>query len=144
MNIHIESTKRPVFLITGIKVARGVSLESTKTRTKGLKVKLGFAPPGTPVEGGPETGAKKTVEDGLTFEGSSDFIIGVRVEKLKDGSTEGKLYTKGATMQDENVGGFIKRGNPDEEDLPPGFNIIPGREVDKEDDEDTAWIIPKL
>lgn len=125
-------------------MARGVSLESTILRTNGLKVRLGFAHPGTIVEGGPETGAKKIVENSLAFEASSDFVIGVRVEKLRGRSAEGKLYTKGATMQDENEGRCIEVGDPCQDDVFPGFKILQGREADKEDGEDTDWIVPSF
>jgi hypothetical protein len=149
--LDITKNKKPVYLITGIKVARGVTLESKHTRVKGFKASLGLAYPGIPVEGGPEAGVKKTVEEGVSFEGSSDFVIAVRVERIKPGSTEGKLHTRGAKMEDsegtKSEPSFVREElGPDDV---PRSQVMQGREADMEVGEngettDTVWIVPEF
>lgn len=108
---YLSVTKRakPVYVVTGLKVARGASMESSRSVTKGARLKLGFAHPGVPIEGGPDVGVSRTREEGVSFQESSDFVIAVRVEKIvvdKKGTRQAKttLHVKGATMEDDDKG----------------------------------------
>ncbi|EFY95077.1 hypothetical protein X797_010478 [Metarhizium robertsii] len=107
VQLYLSVTKRakPVYLITGLKVACGVSLESQRSVTKGARLKLGFAPQGVPADGGPDVGVERMREEGFSFTGSSDFVMAARVEKITvdnkgGGEAKTKLYLKGASMED--------------------------------------------
>lgn len=111
MQTYLSITKqsKPVYLVTGLKVARGVSMESSRSVNTGARLKLGYAHPGVPVEGGPDLGVTRTRAEGVSFQESSDFVIAVRVEKIvidKKGTGQAKttLHVKGATMEDEDKG----------------------------------------
>lgn len=95
--------RRPLFLITGIKVARGASASVVQMRTVGGGVK---GVPGTTV-GLVELGAKAqgeiVKENIMSFEGASDFVLAYRVARVrtkKDG-VQSKAYNRGATMLDD-------------------------------------------
>ncbi len=91
-----------VYMITGLKIGRGGALETSRSRERGGKLKLGLSYPGTPAQVGPNIAFKRRVEAALSFEGSSDFIFAFRVRRIsyKKGDLRGTAYNRGATMLD--------------------------------------------
>ncbi|KHN95674.1 uncharacterized protein MAM_06515 [Metarhizium album ARSEF 1941] len=154
--LSMRERARSVYLITGLKVARGVSLESQRSSTKGARLKLAFAHPGLPVDGGPEVGAVRTREQGLSFGASSDFIIAARVDKItvdkkSGGEAKSELYFRGATM--EGVGEMREEERPayrvqdvsqDElAELSAAFHSrTPLRRRDDGNDGQETWMVP--
>lgn len=122
--------------------------------TKGAKLKLGFAHPGVPVEGGPSVEVTRTREEGVSFEGSSDFVIAVRVEKIMvdktgTGAAKTKLYVKGATMEDADKTaeeslefGMEDVGEDELTALAAGFQAKSFVSASNRDDIEEAWMIP--
>ncbi|CAM1501763.1 Fc.00g037470.m01.CDS01 [Cosmosporella sp. VM-42] len=97
----------PVFLITGIKVARGASASIVKARSVGGSGQLGVMEPFTGLaEVGPKAQSQWTTEQGISFHESSDFVLAYRVTRLrwKKGTAKGKPCTSGATMVDDTYG----------------------------------------
>lgn len=94
--------KAPVYLVTGLKIGRGVSLQSTSSMSKGLKVEGGLCPPGSPVEVGGKANVGKTTAESESWEGSTDFIVAFRVKKIRyrHGEIDAKIYKEKAVMQD--------------------------------------------
>jgi len=105
VKIHMEACeyKDPIFMVTGMKIARGASLESSQSKKFGWKLGFGFSHPGIPTEAGPRAGMTKSRSEGESFDGSTDFILAIRVKKIS--YREEKLvteeYNKGATMMDD-------------------------------------------
>jgi hypothetical protein len=99
---RVGGKKGYVFIITGLKIGQGAEVETEYSVKKGLNLKLGFAQPGIPFEGGPGAGVRRRKVEVLSFEDSTDFIVAFRVRKIvyKKGVFLDKAYNKGATMMD--------------------------------------------
>ncbi|KXH32903.1 hypothetical protein CSIM01_07530 [Colletotrichum simmondsii] len=144
-----------VFIITGLKIGQGAQVETEYSVEKGMNLKLGFAHPGVPLEGGPECGVRRRKVEGLSFEGSTDFVIAFRVRKIiyKKGVLLDKAHNRGATMMDG------EEGEGEESEL--HLELADEAELDDVqfdywqqelqavsdrdgDDQETLWIIPKV
>ena len=149
--------KTPVYMITGLKVARGATLESSKTKSRRGKMILGVC--GTaaavPVEAGPKADVTTSKTEGMTFESSSDFVLAVRLRKIlyKKSYIIHKAHNKGATMldgdEDEEMTGrepFKVLGLADEDARVEDFEDENMEDMvmvnDKDDEEDFMWVIP--
>lgn len=96
----LEATryKKPIYLITGLKVARGASANIINIRTRRGNVGLGGqlgSPSHACLQG-------QTRAFGQTsFESSTDFVLGFRVTKIKvtrSGGSSSQPHTRGATF----------------------------------------------
>lgn len=105
VKIHMEACeyKDPIFMVTGMKIARGASLESSQSKKFGWKLRFGFSHPGVPAEAGPKAGMTKSRSEEESFDGSTDFILAIRVKKIcyREGKLVTEEYNKGATMMDD-------------------------------------------
>ncbi|KAK7699088.1 hypothetical protein SLS57_012472 [Botryosphaeria dothidea] len=116
-NFVIGSGYDPVYMVTGLKTARGPSVRISKSRKLGGTAEVGLQiPGGLPIELGPKFSTAKERMQQIGFEYSTDFIIGIRVKKLmykKHWLTRApkelvaKEHNKGATMVDDDV---LKKG----------------------------------
>ncbi|KAH0441204.1 hypothetical protein CcaCcLH18_02114 [Colletotrichum camelliae] len=106
----------PVYMITGLKTARGPSVKMSKGRKWTNTIELGLQEPvGIPIQLGPKFDTSRETRQEMGFEDSTDFIIGIRVKKLmykrdwiqrlkrKPGKLVAKQHNKGATMVDDDV-----------------------------------------
>jgi hypothetical protein len=102
---YISATrcKKPIYMITGVKIARGamVTGKTVKSYQGMLKVSVGAtALTGVPVSGWPKIDTSNTKERGVRFESSSDYVFAYRVVKIqlnKDSSVKRyEDYNKGA------------------------------------------------
>jgi hypothetical protein len=75
-----ERYKKPVYMITGLKVARGARLESANKVTSGSKAMLGVDGPALI---GPIAKRSKTRTEELSFGDSSDFVFAFRLRKIR-------------------------------------------------------------
>lgn len=72
-----------VYMITGLKIARGPSVKMSNGRKTTFNGELGVQQPGgLPVELGPKLNVSKEARMEMGFEDSDDFIFGIRVRKL--------------------------------------------------------------
>ncbi|KAH8886184.1 hypothetical protein GQ53DRAFT_750763 [Thozetella sp. PMI_491] len=143
--------RKPVFMVTGIKIARGASLHNSRIKTVGGKLKVGFSHPGIPVEAGPDIGLKWSRQETVAFEGSSDFVLAIRVKKIryKKGEIVSSPHYKGATMMDRKTRqAFALDLEIAEEEIEPrdvssreDMIMIDGTPFD--DDDLSTWILPK-
>lgn len=140
--------KAPVYLITGLKVGRGVSLQSTSSVSKGLRMEGGLNPPGSPAEFGAKVNAGKTTAEGESWKGSTDFIVAFRVKKIRyrHGEIDAKTYKEKAVMQD---GSTTPQGpvmSLESSDDIPMSDIVSNSSLTKEEEvengEEVHWIIP--
>ncbi|KAL6896480.1 hypothetical protein GGI43DRAFT_411259 [Trichoderma evansii] len=101
----------PLFLVTGIKVARGASASVVRTRTVGGGVK---GSPGTTtgqVELGVNVRSEIHRENDMSFEDASDFVLAYRVARVrmkKDG-VQAQVYIRGATMLADDAQEIVDR-----------------------------------
>lgn len=140
--------KAPVFMITGLKVGKGASLQSTGFKEKGLKMDGGLNPPEIPTQFGVKAGLGVKVTEGESWEGSTDFIVAFRVKKIwyKGGDVQNQSHNKNAVMQDGTKKGveraLVESDNIGLEDF---FTHVSLRvHTDVENGEEVNWIIPDV
>ncbi|UKZ62536.1 uncharacterized protein TrAtP1_003781 [Trichoderma atroviride] len=109
----VGSGNNHVYMVTGLKTARGPSVRmhnSFKFKASGELSLNGSA--NLPVEFGPRFNTSKDTRWDHGFEGSTDFIIGIRVRKLMykkhwltriQNTLLAKEHNKGATMVDDDM-----------------------------------------
>lgn len=109
--------RKPVYVITGIKIVRGANAKTCQNRSKGGETKVEAdltTISGAPIALGPEVNFRTESTTEMCFGGSSDFVFAYRVRKIlvakKDSTIKrDKDYTKGAMLdsqvklQDEDV-----------------------------------------
>ncbi|KAG4444054.1 hypothetical protein IFR05_000514 [Cadophora sp. M221] len=132
----------PVYIITGLKIARGPSVELKKGKKLAVKANLGLTHPGG-VQGfdvGPKAEYETDPSSSVTFEKSDDFIYGIRVKRLyfkrglflkKPGGVVGEHFHSGATLVDNDS---VFGNNLDE---------VEEGEIGDEDEEveDKEWVV---
>ncbi|KAF6829307.1 hypothetical protein CMUS01_08227 [Colletotrichum musicola] len=103
--------RKPVYIITGVKIVTGAKANTTKSRAMGAN--LAVEVDGTllsggavPIGGGPGIEGKVGKKAGTGWEGSSDFVFAYRVSKVfvsedVDKSPTEEEYRKGAMLGDE-------------------------------------------
>lgn len=145
--------KKPVYLITGLKVAKGASVRLEKVTKVLAKAEVGLNNPGgTNIQAGPRV--EGTLENSLvsTFAESSDIVAGIQCLKLyyKTGWLGGEkklkeqLYTSGATFVDDEGNKQQRRSDnyivvsPEDYNL-PGY-VCRTQRCDEEEKE--TWIVP--
>ncbi|KAL7961307.1 hypothetical protein V8C34DRAFT_274370 [Trichoderma compactum] len=102
----------PLFLVTGIKIARGASASVQRGRAFGGGVEAGMPDLATGVvELGALARGERNVESGIGFEDASDFVLAYRVSRVRKNKDEVKAqaYTRGATMVADDVQEAVDR-----------------------------------
>jgi len=99
--IRASLLKKPVYMISGVKIARGASLSRSKASEQGVSSKIGVdgTALGIPVSLGPEINLLRKQEQTVSFGRSSDFVFAYRIVKIvskRDGSLKTREYDKGA------------------------------------------------
>ncbi|KAM0425637.1 hypothetical protein ACHAPT_009169 [Fusarium lateritium] len=144
--------KDPVYMVTGLKIAREASLQSSQSKEKGVRLDGGLSPPGAPAQIGGKAGLSTASAQGESWEGSTDFIVAFRVKKIwyHRGDPEelrNKTHHDKAVMQD----GSAKAENAmvlmsdDDVTLEDVFSedLTTETEVDG-GQEEVVWILPKV
>lgn len=146
----------PVFIITGVKVARGAkSVNSHDNQKKGVDVQamVDVTPSGIPVQVGPKAEWKAEGKSETSFKGGDDFVFAYQLTKLvcskKAGLKKVEKQVKGALFD-----GDLKRSEEEEIEIEvkveenenlDGFDLGDDAEViriqDKEGEDDVC-IIP--
>ncbi|MCJ1242253.1 hypothetical protein MMC14_010260 [Varicellaria rhodocarpa] len=142
--------KAPVYMLTGLKIGRGASLQSSSTKDKGVKIDGGLNPPGSPVQFGGKAGLAVTATEGESWEGSTDFIVAFRVKKIwyHHGDLKNKSYNENVVMQDGTPtmkGSDMTLQADDDiplEDIFTDESLTMHRDV--ENGEEVKWIIPNV
>ena len=101
-----------VYMITGIKVAIGASVTSTKLRQRGIHVQLGVdgTAVGVPLGLGPDVEVSSSRTQGISFDHASDFVFAFRLREVHYAKRQGIVhheFNKGALF---GLGG--DRGKP--------------------------------
>jgi hypothetical protein len=95
--------KKPIYMVTGVKIARGASVTGKTVKVYEGMLKAGLDATmltGVPVSGGPQIETSSTKEQEVKFDNGSDYVFAYRVVKIqfsKDGNVKGhKDFIKGA------------------------------------------------
>jgi hypothetical protein len=106
--LQIARYRKPVYVITGLKVVTGAKADSLKTHSVGGNLALeldGTVWSGVPVSGGPGIEGKAGNTAGIKWTANDDFVFAFRVTKVIAGKTPGQVlkeeeYRKGAMLED--------------------------------------------
>ncbi|KAF5702069.1 major facilitator superfamily transporter [Fusarium mundagurra] len=72
----------PVYMVTGLKVAIGAKLSKVESKTKNLKAEIGASDPQGMVSAGGSGGYASEDTSAMGFDGSTPFVLGIRVRKI--------------------------------------------------------------
>ncbi|OBT39276.1 hypothetical protein VE00_10596 [Pseudogymnoascus sp. WSF 3629] len=145
--------KKPVFLITGLKVAKGVSVHLKEGTKFSAKAEIGFNNPGgTNIKAGPRIEGTLDNSTSMSFTESSDIVVGIQCLKLhyKTGLFGGgkklsdKLYMGGATFVDDSRHEEERSDNyvvarPEDCNLP---GHVTRGQIENEEEQEETWIVP--
>ncbi|KAJ4003172.1 hypothetical protein NW752_011654 [Fusarium irregulare] len=105
---YLQATRfrKPIYIITGVKVVTGAEANTFKSRTKGGNVAVEvdgtvWSGGSVPIGGGPGIESKTTESQGTKWEGSGDFVFAFRVSKVvvkKSGEINEKEFRDGALL----------------------------------------------
>ncbi|KAK2003323.1 hypothetical protein LX36DRAFT_651208 [Colletotrichum falcatum] len=121
--LRVSDRRKPVYLITGVKIARGASAGtgSSTERLVQAELKADATGVGAPVEVGPETSWESTDKRGVSYGGSTDYIFAyqlMRMKPKKGGNTsKNQSYVKGALY------GKRQEGDGAETELRDAFEV---------------------
>lgn len=101
--------KKPVYMITGAKIARGADVALANSKEAGTHVRAGVdgIPGGIPGKAGPEVTISSKDSEKTSFGGSSDFVFAYRLRKIfyEKGRVRDTEYNKG-TLYGIGAGGI--------------------------------------
>jgi hypothetical protein len=97
----------PLYMITGVKIARGAGQSLLKSRELGVDAKFGVdgTSAGVPGAVGPKVTITSKDSDKISYKDSSDFVFAYRVREIyyEKGVLKTKEHNKGA-LYDKNIG----------------------------------------
>ncbi|KAF2196219.1 hypothetical protein GQ43DRAFT_485133 [Delitschia confertaspora ATCC 74209] len=123
---------KPVYMVTGIKIARGASLGRMKKRVFGAEGEVmvdGTMIKGVPFSAGPKGSMERATKEEESFEDCSDFIFAYRLQKIF-------VQWRSKKVESEQVTGGQLVGLDDEVDS--------AEEEESDDDEDQEISMVKL
>lgn len=147
-----SSYKKPVYMVTGLKVGRQGSMNTSSTTKQGGELDVGVNPPSAPIEVGPKFDLNNTTSEGQSYKKSTDFIVAFRVRRIRyrKGQLEQEAYNKRAEMQDDDdltdnkTGLFLEMSDDiSTVDFPDSSSVWEERGKDDGDAEETLWMIPR-
>ena len=139
--------KVPVYMVTGLKIGRGVSLKSSTNKTVSVKMEAGLNIPGSSTELGPRGGYTHRAGESQSLYGEEDFIVAFRVRKIwyQVGELKNKAHNEKVVMQD----GTATRGGPAmtlcwDDGIQLDETSAESIWKDIEGSEDEHWLVPKI
>ncbi|KAI0537279.1 hypothetical protein GGR58DRAFT_502386 [Xylaria digitata] len=145
--------REPVYMVTGLKTARGAGIKIAESRERGWTAEIGvsLASTGVPLDVGPKFSTGNETRKEMSFNDSTDFIVGIRVRKLAfkkhwllrtPGALTSKEHNKGATMVGDDPldkgrrdDGILNLGEDEDCVVESEVEIVDGEKVE------TAWIL---
>lgn len=134
VDAYIKSSgfSSPVYMITGVMIARGAAVAETKSNEFGTHMRAGFdgTPAGAPTGGGPEVTLSSKSADGVSYGGSSDFVFAYRLREIvyEKGFMQSKPYHKGGLYVDEEDGAEAQ--NTEGPEQVESYTVVLGLEED--------------
>jgi hypothetical protein len=127
--IKASRYRKHVYMITGLKIARGASAIGSESITHGGKAKLGFdgAASGVPVAVGPEVEISSSRTTAVSFEDTPPFAFAIRLREIS--------YKKGGDIvqREYRQGVVLGADSDDEEEREEGVAVIGLNPKDAED-----------
>ncbi|ENH72262.1 hypothetical protein FOC1_g10004499 [Fusarium oxysporum f. sp. cubense race 1] len=80
--VTVTQKKLPVYMVTGLKVAIGAKLSRVESKTKNVKAEIGASDPQGMVSAGGTGGYTSEDTSAMGFDGSTPFVLGIRVRKI--------------------------------------------------------------
>ena len=116
-----------VYMITGVKVAIGASVTSTKLKQRGIQMQLGVdgTAVGVPLGLGPDIEISSGQTQGTSFDGASDFVFAFRLREVIYSKRQGivhREFSKGALFSLED--GRRKPAVERNEEISEGFELL--------------------
>ncbi|RSL76624.1 hypothetical protein CEP51_009796 [Fusarium floridanum] len=109
--LDLSKYRKPVYIITGLKVVTGAQANTIKSRSIGGAVGVEvdatiWTGGAVPIGGGPGVETEVGNKTSTKWEGSSDFVFAFRVSKVRVGKATGKVvsegeYREGAMLEKE-------------------------------------------
>ncbi|RMJ16557.1 hypothetical protein CDV36_003706 [Fusarium kuroshium] len=98
--LDLSKYRKPVYIITGLKVVTGAQASTIKSRSVGGAVGVEvdatiWTGGAVPIGGGPGVEAEVGNKVSTKWEGSSDFVFAFRVSKVRVGKATGKVLSEG-------------------------------------------------
>lgn len=126
--LELSKYRKPVYIITGLKVVTGAQANTSKSHTMGAGVGVEVDATvwtAVPIGGGPGVEAEVGNKKSTKWEGSSDFVFAFRVSKVWVAEATGQVlseeeYRKGAVLDDEK----------EEEEKGPELSVLKVEETD--------------
>ncbi|KAI1052735.1 hypothetical protein LB507_009829 [Fusarium sp. FIESC RH6] len=128
---QVHNWRKPVYVITGIKITRGasVSTESSKRRSGQAELKVDATSVGADVQAGPEASWESDKKRGVSYGGSTDYVFAYQLMRIKPKQKgkkfENKSFVEGAVygkVDEGDIGEVKIRDNFDiEEEVSLGF-----------------------
>ena len=157
---YIERSKirKPVYIISGLKIVRGGKIKSSKTRGHGgtLSVGIDGTALAAPVEVGPEFEVQRAKGEDVEWGGSDDFVFAYRLSRIKvkrkTGEVKEEKYVKGALyeLKPDEDGNTIQEESPIFEfEKLEGDEVIAGEfeeelvHVQDDDEGDCVCVVPE-
>ena len=102
---YVEDTqkKQPLYMVTGYMYVEGAKLSRADTKSTEVGGEASATDPATQSSMGGKAGYKDSSSSGAGFNGSTSFILGLRVRKIwwkKDGERQMSDKVAGATLED--------------------------------------------
>ncbi|KAH6953872.1 hypothetical protein BKA56DRAFT_708078 [Ilyonectria sp. MPI-CAGE-AT-0026] len=106
MFTRLTHMKKPIYLVTGIKVAVGAKLSQAHTSNTEASGKVVATDPNTGASGGASGSYTSSRSSAMGFDGSKPFVLGIRVRKiwwLKDGTRSTSDDVAGTVLGDSDT-----------------------------------------
>lgn len=124
---YIAETKfrKSIYMITGVKIARGADVKQESSKEAGTHLKAGIDGTTTaaPVAVGPEVTISSSKSETTSSKGSSDFVFAYRLREIyySKGKFKHREHNKGA-LQD--VGGSSTKGSTEDVSVIPPLEVL--------------------
>ncbi|KAH7149100.1 hypothetical protein B0J13DRAFT_297192 [Dactylonectria estremocensis] len=153
---YIEATDwAPVYIVTGLKVAVGPSVQRTDTTSFAATSKTGVHLPGGQIEIGPRIGFEGQDQYSESWETSDDFIFGLRVEKLvykRQWLLSANRRDEGPLLAEPVVKGALVGADSDSDDDEDEDEIMKiedgeveggmSQVIELDDEDEAVWTVP--
>ncbi|OIW25727.1 hypothetical protein CONLIGDRAFT_708492 [Coniochaeta ligniaria NRRL 30616] len=124
VDFYVNEAEKPVYLVTGLKTARGPSVWSAEGKSDEVKFELGLHQPGgIPVELGPKLDSSRERRREMGFEDSDDFVVGIRVKELVYRKHRLKRKRGELSVEEFNTGAVLA-GDDDEDEEADGDELV--------------------
>ncbi|KAJ4141760.1 hypothetical protein NW768_000977 [Fusarium equiseti] len=150
--VTVARKKLPVYLVTGLKVAIGAKLSQVESKTKDVKAEMGASDPQGIASAGARGGYGSENTSTMGFDGSTPFVVGIRVRKIwwENGVRKTSDKVVGAALDDRGAQGkgslvsgarFVEDFLVDDVEETPAGKLF-ANDTDDLGIEESNWVLP--